>query len=52
MIIGAIIPVCVYEMSKQKCFENWKNKASQFVSDMTQKCNCMKTDNASKSNEA
>lgn len=40
MMIGAMIPVCVYEMSKQKCFTNMIEKASKFVNDMTQKCGC------------
>lgn len=31
MMIGAMIPVCVYEMSKQKCFTNMIEKASKFV---------------------
>jgi hypothetical protein len=52
MMIGAMIPVCVYEMSKQKCFTNMIEKASKFVNDMTQKCGCNQKEEAPKSKEA
>lgn len=52
MMIGAMIPVCVYEMSKQKCFTNMIEKASKFVNDMTQKRGCNQKEEAPKSKEA
>lgn len=52
MMLGALIPVCAYEMSKKKCFEDMKMKASKIISDMTQKCGCQKNTNTPNSNEA
>lgn len=47
-----MIPICIYEMSKQKCFTNMMNKACKVVNDIACKCSSQSNSNQSKSDEA
>lgn len=50
MMVGAMIPICIYEMKQKNCFKDIMNKVSTLCDDLKQKTSTTNSQNAQNQN--